>query len=222
MQCIDEHCSEAKNKFNTVINIVESQLLVHPKGVGVMDSRSSVGVYDKSAPHGTVKIPNLQKNKKTKKQNTNNKNHNTQHAGASQLTDQNISSQIITAINGTPELITAINNALQNYDLQKLSTKDKIKALQETYSTSIIGTQLFDLIYTGQKLTHYDSAKNPSLIWNHGVNNSKSITAGKLGTHIYVYKDSNTNLFKLLGVIIRKDKMGLFDKISNGLTFMGF
>jgi inosine/xanthosine triphosphate pyrophosphatase family protein len=30
----------------------ESQLLVHPEGVRLMDSRSSVGVYDKSAPHG--------------------------------------------------------------------------------------------------------------------------------------------------------------------------
>jgi hypothetical protein len=32
----------------------ESQLLVHPFGVRVMDSRSSVGMYDKSALHGTV------------------------------------------------------------------------------------------------------------------------------------------------------------------------
>jgi hypothetical protein len=31
----------------------ESQLLVPPRGVRVMDSRSSIGVYDKSAPHGT-------------------------------------------------------------------------------------------------------------------------------------------------------------------------
>ena len=31
----------------------ESQLLVHPKGVRVMDSRSSIGVYDISAPHGS-------------------------------------------------------------------------------------------------------------------------------------------------------------------------
>ena len=33
-------------------NTAESQLLVHPKGGGVMDSRSSIGMYDKSAPHG--------------------------------------------------------------------------------------------------------------------------------------------------------------------------
>ena len=32
----------------------ESQLLVHPKGARVMDSRSSIGVYDKSAPHGAT------------------------------------------------------------------------------------------------------------------------------------------------------------------------
>jgi predicted Fe-Mo cluster-binding NifX family protein len=189
MQCIDKHCSEAKNKFNTVIN--------------------------------TVKLLNLQKNKKTQTQKTHNKNHNTQHAGASQLTDQNIFSQIITAINGTPKLITAINNALQTYSLQKTSTDSAVKALQQKYSTSISSTQLYDLIYANQTLTKYDAAKRPSLIWDHSVNNPKSITAGKLGTHIYVYKDSNTNLFKLLGVIIRQDKMGLFDKISNGLTFMG-
>lgn len=158
--------------------------------------------------------------KQKKNQQTRKVNH---KGGNQQLTDQNIISQILTNINtNSGNIISEINIALQNYNLQKLSTKEKIKALQETYSTSISGTQLFDLIYTGQKLTHYDSAKNPSLIWNHGVNNSKSITAGKLGTHIYVYKDSNTNLFKLLGVIIRQDKMGLFDKISNGLTFMGF
>ena len=35
----------------------ESQLLVHPKGARVMDSRSSIGVYDKSAPHGTTMHP---------------------------------------------------------------------------------------------------------------------------------------------------------------------
>ena len=125
------------------------------------------------------------------------------NGGNQQLTDQNIFSQIITSVNGTPELITAINNVLQNYSSQTTSTDSAVKALQQKYSTSISGTQLYDLVYTGQKLTQYDSTKNPSLIWNHGINNPKSITAGKLGTHIYVYKDSNTSQFKLLGVIIR-------------------
>jgi hypothetical protein len=37
---------------NTAPGTAESQLLVHPEGVRLMDSRSSVGVYDKSAPHG--------------------------------------------------------------------------------------------------------------------------------------------------------------------------
>jgi hypothetical protein len=34
------------------VDTAESQLIVHPEGVRLMDSRSSVGVYDKSAPHG--------------------------------------------------------------------------------------------------------------------------------------------------------------------------
>jgi hypothetical protein len=33
---------------------VKSQLLVHPEGVRLMDFRSSIGVYDKSTPHGTA------------------------------------------------------------------------------------------------------------------------------------------------------------------------
>lgn len=182
MQCIDKHCSESKNKFNSVINTV-----------------------------------------KTKKQKINTKNHNTQHAGANQLTDQNIINQIITAVNRTPELITEINNALQNYNLQKISTNKKVNALQQKYSAEQNDKQLYDLIYVGQKLTQYDSAKQsiPSLIWDHGINNPNSITAGKLGTHIYIYKDSNSGLFKLLGVIIRNDKMSIVNRISEGLTFLG-
>ena len=37
----------------------ESQLIVHPEGVRLMDSRSSVGVYDKSAPHGIYRVSNV-------------------------------------------------------------------------------------------------------------------------------------------------------------------
>lgn len=185
MQCIDKHCSESKNKFNSVINTVINTV-------------------------------------KTKKQNPNNKNHTTQHAGANQLTDQNIINQIITTVNRTPELITEINNALQNYNLQKISTKKKIKELQQKYSAGLSSYQLYDLIYVGQKLTQYDSAKQsiPSLIWDHGINNPNSITAEKLGTHIYVYKDSSSELFKLLGIVIRNDKMPMIDKMMEGVTFM--
>lgn len=32
----------------------ESQLIAHPKGMRLMDSHSSIGVYDKSSPHGTI------------------------------------------------------------------------------------------------------------------------------------------------------------------------
>jgi hypothetical protein len=35
----------------------KSQLLVHPEGVRLMDFRSSIGVYDKSTPHGTFTFP---------------------------------------------------------------------------------------------------------------------------------------------------------------------
>ena len=48
------------HKLNPTISTAESQLLVHPllsgteREVRVMDSRSSIGVYDKSAPHGTL------------------------------------------------------------------------------------------------------------------------------------------------------------------------
>jgi histone acetyltransferase (RNA polymerase elongator complex component) len=37
---------------STVGSTGKSQLLVHPEGVRLMDFRSSIGVYDKSAPHG--------------------------------------------------------------------------------------------------------------------------------------------------------------------------
>ena len=39
---------------NREFSTVKSQLLVHPEGVRLMDFRSSIGVYDKSTPHGTV------------------------------------------------------------------------------------------------------------------------------------------------------------------------
>jgi short-subunit dehydrogenase len=47
---------EATNAFGYyhASSTAESQLLVHPEGVRLMDSRSSVGVYDKSAPHGII------------------------------------------------------------------------------------------------------------------------------------------------------------------------
>ena len=151
-----------------------------------------------------IKTCKRQVSKQKKRKQTRKVNRKISHNGGNQqLTDQNIFSQIITSVNGTPELITAINNALQNYTQQKPSTDSAVKALQQKYSTGISGNKLYDLIYANQKLTQYDSTKSPSLIWNHGVNNPKSITAGKLGTHIYVYKDANTSLFKLLGVIIR-------------------
>jgi hypothetical protein len=52
------------DELNTIKkSTAESQLLVHPEGVRLMDSRSSVGVYDKSAPHGmdTKKATNIKK-----------------------------------------------------------------------------------------------------------------------------------------------------------------
>lgn len=147
-------------------------------------------------------------------------NRKTNHRGGSQqLTDTNTVSQIMTTLNTNPgNIISEINTALQNYQQQNKSADLAVKELQQKYSS---GTQLYDLIYENQKLKIYDSQKRPSLIWNHGVNDPKSITAGKPGTHIYVYKDSNSGLFKLLGVIIRKDKMTLVDKFSEVLTFMG-
>lgn len=131
--------------------------------------------------------------------------------GNQQLTNTNIINQIIAAVNGTPELITEINNALQNYSSQQSSTNKKVNALQQKYSIGINDNQLYDLIYVGQKLTQYDSAKqsNPSLIWDHGVNDPKSITAGKPGTHIYIYKEPSSGVLKLLGIIIRNDKMSM-------------
>ena len=147
-------------------------------------------------------------------------NRKTNHRGGSQqLTDQNMIGQIITTLNTNPgNIIGEINAALQRYAQQNKSADLAVKELQQKYSS---GTQLYDLIYENQKLKVYDSQKRPSLIWNHGVNDPKSITAGKPGTHIYIYKDSSSGIFKLLGVIIRKDKMSMFDKISEGLTFMG-
>lgn len=167
-----------------------------------------------------IKTNKRQVNRSNKRCKTRKINH---KGGNHQLTDQNIINQIITAVNGTPKLITEINNALQNYSSQQSSTNKKVKALQQKYSSEISGTQLYDLIYVGQKLTQYDSVKqsNPSLIWDHGVNDPKSITAGKLGTHIYVYKDANSGMLKLLGVVIRNDEMSTITKISEVLTFMG-
>jgi hypothetical protein len=36
-----------KSTYRGVYDIAESQLIVHPEGVRLMDSRSSIGVYDK-------------------------------------------------------------------------------------------------------------------------------------------------------------------------------
>lgn len=137
------------------------------------------------------------------------------NGGNQQLTDQTEIAQIISKVNTNPgNIIGEINIALKKYIQQKPSTDSAVKAMQQKYSTGLSGNKLYDLIYANQKFTQYDSAKSPSLIWNHGVNNPKSITAGKLGTHIYMYKDSNTNQFKLLGVIIRQDKLSMFNTIS--------
>jgi hypothetical protein len=50
---IERLVNETKTQLHANINTAESQLIVHPEGVRLMDSRSSIGVYDKSAPHGT-------------------------------------------------------------------------------------------------------------------------------------------------------------------------
>lgn len=123
------------------------------------------------------------------------------NGGSQQLTDQNMIGQIMTTLNTNPgNIISEINTALQSYAQQNKSADLAVKELQQKYSS---GTQLYDLIYANQKLKVYDLQKRPSLIWNHGVNDPKSITAGKPGTHIYIYKDISTGVFKLLGVIIR-------------------
>ena len=52
MCCMCNGRPKRQSHFIFFIITAESQLLVHPEGVRLMDSRSSVGVYDKSAPHG--------------------------------------------------------------------------------------------------------------------------------------------------------------------------
>lgn len=129
-------------------------------------------------------------------------NRKTNHRGGSQqLTDQNMIGQIMTTLNTNPgNIIGEINTTLQSYAQQNKSADLAVTDLQHKYSS---GTQLYDLIYENQKFKVYDSQKRPSLIWDHGVNNPTSITAGLPGTHIYIYKEPNTGMFKLLGIIIR-------------------
>lgn len=151
------------------------------------------------------------KGRKSKKLNRTQK----QHAGAGQITDTNLITNILAKVNSDTVLIGNITTALQQKE------KPSIATLQQAYTSVANGSRLFDLIYDSQALTTYDTAKQPSLIWDHGINNPKSITAGKLGTHIYIYKDNTSSLFKLLGVIYKKDKMSAFNKASDLLTFFG-
>ena len=155
-----------------------------------------------------IKTCKRQVSKQKKRKQTRKVNRKISHNGGNQqLTAQTGIAQIISKVNANPgNIIGEINTALQNYIQQKPSTDSAVTALQQKYSTGLSGNKLYDLIYVGQKLTQYDSTKSPSLIWNHGVNHPKSITAGKLGTHIYIYEDANTGSLKLLGVVIKKDK----------------
>jgi hypothetical protein len=105
---------------------------------------------------------------------------------------------ILTTINKDMPLQTMINTELKKGAVQLDRTKT-LTPIKNKYRASASQYHLYDLIYESQVLTSYHS--KPTKIWDHGTNNSVSITAGLPGTHIYVYETPGSK-FNLLGVVI--------------------
>lgn len=116
-----------------------------------------------------------------------------QTGGVGQISNPTLIKNILAKLNASPQLIASINT--------ELNLLDKTKITVDTLKNKYNGSRLFDLIYANKTLTKYEPSIIPTLIWEHGFNNPDSITAGMVGTHIYIYNDDATKTFKLLGVI---------------------
>lgn len=200
-KCADNHCSSiitTDNLLKLVFNKTKRKeyIKIFKKRMQCIDKHC---MDEKKKFNTVIPIPKtknsntISKIKKSKKLNRIQK----QRAGAGQITDTNLIAKILAKVNSDTVLIGNITTALQQKE------KPSVAALQRAYTSVANSTRLFDLIYAGQALTKYDTATQPSLIWDHGINNPESITAGKPGTHIYIYEDNTTGLFKLLGVIYK-------------------
>ena len=97
--------------------------------------------------------------------------------GGSTITNTNKLTGLLTGINNSPGLLAGIKVALNSPGPGDLTR------IQSSYKT-MASNQLYDLIYaTGVSVFQQDGKlASPSLIWDHGVNQPASITAGKPGT----------------------------------------
>jgi hypothetical protein len=89
-------------------------------------------------------------------------------------------------------IISASKSTSQQYLLSDL---ESIKKIYESKKSM----QLYDFIYEKQK----DGIYQLTTIWDHGIGNLDSITAGIKGVHVYVIKTNEGN-FEIIGKFERK------------------
>lgn len=125
--------------------------------------------------------------------------------GAGKINNKILQQTIIKNINNDPGLLANITRGLAN------PRATNIDSLRQAYSTNHYGKQLYDLIYLAGAQNNIlpPAIKNkvltqPGLIWDHGINQPKTITAGLPGLHIYVLLDVVAKKYDLLGIFLRR------------------
>jgi hypothetical protein len=121
--------------------------------------------------------------------------------GGSAITNSNKLTGLLAGINNSPGLLAGIKRALNSPGPGDLSR------IQSSYKT-MASNQLYDLIYAQTSVSVFrqdGKLTSPALIWDHGVNQPASITAGKPGIHIYIMLDSKTGKYILVGVFNRPE-----------------
>lgn len=92
----------------------------------------------------------------------------------------------------TKTMINNVVNLTSKYPTSDLAT---IKTIYESKQSM----QLYDFIYE----KNMDGQYKLTTIWDHEIGHPESITAGKLGVHIYVIK-TNEGKFEIIGKFERK------------------
>lgn len=125
--------------------------------------------------------------------------------GSGKINNKILQQTIIKNINTDPGLLANITRDLGN---PRATT---LESLQQAYSTNYTGKQLYDLIYLAGAQTNKQPPAikkkvltQPGLIWDHGINQSHTITAGLPGLHIYILLDVARNKYDLLGIFLRR------------------
>jgi hypothetical protein len=104
-------------------------------------------------------------------------------------------------IESTEEFFTSLSINIQHTIQRELKNSIHLTNNLETIiSNQLVNTsRLYDFIYQNQSQSH-----TPTLlkIWDHGINNPESITAGLPGIHIYTIISNNEA--KIIGTFIRQ------------------